>query len=194
MYEEVSVAILASPKSYMILLVSCYIASKMNLRYGWEYAGILVPSLLAIQWYQPLKIVATFAETFVILALASLLLRTHFFAHLHITGARKLMLFFTVSFVYKFILALSVGIIAPYQKASDFFAFGYLLSTLIAIKMHDKDLVIGMSRAVLQTSLVALMIATVIGFSLFKAVPLLNQYWNSTDLASDHSIKQQHNH
>ncbi len=179
MYEEVSVAILASPKSYIILLVSCYVASRMNLRYGWEYAGILVPSLLAIQWYQPLKIMATFAETLVILAVASLLLRNKVIANMDITGARKLVLFFTVSFAYKFSLALSLGVLAPYQKASDFFAFGYLLSTLIAIKMHDKNLVIGMSRTVLQSSLVALMIATGIGFSLFKTLPSLAQIWPS---------------
>jgi len=181
MYEEVSVAILASPKSYMILLVSCYVASRMNLRYGWEYAGILVPSLLAIQWYQPLKILATFAETFVVLALASLLLRNRVIANMDITGARKLVLFFTVAFAYKFALTMSLGVIAPYQKASDFFAFGYLLSTLIAIKMHDKNLVIGMSRTVLQSSLVALLIATFIGFSLFKVVPAFSQYWVSAE-------------
>ncbi len=186
MYEEVSVAILASPKSYMILLVSCYVASRMNLRYGWEYAGILVPSLLAIQWYQPLKIVATFAETLVVLAIASLLLGNRFIANLDITGARKIVLFFTVSFAYKFALALSLGVIAPYQKASDFFAFGYLLSTLIAIKMHDKNLVIGMSRTVLQSSLAALFFATIIGFTLLKTVPSLNQSWFSNELVSEH--------
>jgi len=187
MYEEVSVAILASPKSYMILLVSCYVASRMNLRYGWEYAGILVPSLLAIQWYQPLKIVATFAETFVVLGLASLLLRNRVIANMDITGARKLVLFFTVSFAYKFALALSLGVIAPYQKASDFFAFGYLLSTLIAIKMHDKNLVIGMSRTVLQSSVVALIFATVIGFSLVKVVPSFNQLGFSAEQLENRS-------
>lgn len=190
MYEEVSVAILASPKSYMILLVSCYVASRMNLRYGWEYAGILVPSLLAIQWYQPLKIMATFAETFVVLGLASLLLRNRVIANMDISGARKLILFFTVAFIYKFALTLSLGVIAPYQKASDFFAFGYLLSTLIAIKMHDKNLVIGMSRTVLQSSLVALLIATVIGFSLFKAVPFVNQFWFSNEAMANQSMSQ----
>ncbi|MBX2848680.1 MAG: poly-gamma-glutamate biosynthesis protein PgsC/CapC [Acidiferrobacterales bacterium] len=187
-YEEVSVAILASPKSYIILLVSCYVASRMNLRYGWEYAGILVPSLLAIQWYQPLKILATFAETFVVLAAASLLLRNRWLANMDITGARKLMLFFTVSFVYKFILALSMGVIAPYEKVSDYFAFGYLLSTLIAIKMHDKNLMIGMSRTVLQSSLSALAIATLIGFGLFKIVPVASQAFTPAQLQSSTPI------
>jgi len=59
MYEEISVAILASPKSYIIVLVCCYIASHMNLRYGWEFSGILIPSLLALQWYFPQKILVT---------------------------------------------------------------------------------------------------------------------------------------
>lgn len=169
MYEEVSIAILASPKSYIIILVSCYIASKMNLRYGWEYAGILVPSLLAIQWYQPFKIAATFLETFVVLLLASILLQIRVIGNMDLTGARKLMLFFTIAFGYKFILAIVFGVVAPYQKVSDFYAFGYLLSTLMAIKMHDKGLLIGMSRTILQTSLVAVFMATVIGYTLYRA-------------------------
>ena len=166
LYEEVSIAILASPKSYIILLCACFVASRMNLKYGWEYAGILVPSLLAMQWYQPLKILVTFAETFIILGLATIILRSKFVSNLDITGARKLVLFFTISFFYKFALASSLGVISPFEKASDYYAFGYLLSTLIALKMHDKGLTIQMSRTVLQSSLVAVLFATAIGFGL----------------------------
>ncbi len=187
LYEEVSVAILASPKSYIILLCSCFIASRMNLKYGWEYAGILVPSLLAIQWYQPFKIVVTFVETFFILGLASLLLQSRFVSNMDITGARKLMLFFTISFVFKFVMATSLGVISPFEKASDYYAFGYLLSTLIALKMHDKGLAISMSRTVLQSSLVAVIFATIIGFGLsqIQLSPLLAKTSKVKSLEND---------
>ena len=38
------------------------IAAQCNVRYGWDYNGILVPGLLAVAWYSPLKLVTTFVE------------------------------------------------------------------------------------------------------------------------------------
>lgn len=104
MYEDLASSILASPKAYIILLVSAFLASRMNIRYGWEYNGILVPSLLALQWYQPFKLLATFVETFVIFFLARMLLTVPLLRHRNIEGARLLLLFFTISFGYKMIL------------------------------------------------------------------------------------------
>src|ERR1041385_6321423 len=44
MYADTAASLLASPKSYIILIVTGFIASRMNLRYGWEYNGILIPA------------------------------------------------------------------------------------------------------------------------------------------------------
>lgn len=166
MYEDIAASILASPKSYIILIATAFLASRMNLLYGWDFAGILVPSLLALQWYQPGKIVASFVEATVILVLANAVLKLPAFRGVTIEGGRKLLLFFNISYAYKFVLAYLVLWLAPEQKITDLYGFGYLLPTLIALKMHDKDIYARMTRATLQTSLTAAVGATVVGFGL----------------------------
>lgn len=166
MYEDFSSNILASPKSYIILLTTAYIASRMNLRYGWDFNGILIPSLLALQWYQPSKIFISFAEAFIIYFIATLVLKLSFFKNMNIEGARKLLLFFNIGFFYKIVLSYFLIEYFPEVKISDYFGFGYLLSTLIAIKMYDKDVMALFFRATLQTSFVSIIVATIIGFSL----------------------------
>ncbi|GAA4354875.1 poly-gamma-glutamate biosynthesis protein PgsC/CapC [Kangiella marina] len=190
MYEEISLAILSSPKSYIILLVCAYIASRMNLLYGWEYSGILIPSLLALQWYDPQKILVTFLETFIILGIAVFTMKLPFFANKNFLGAKKIVLFFTIGILYKFALAYYLQWLSPYTKTSDYFAFGYLLSTLIAIKMHDKEYVIHISRATLQTSLTAIILATFIGYSLtFAKINYIEQSDSEQIIIEPHPIE-----
>lgn len=166
MYEDLASSILASPKAYIILLTAALIASRMNLRYGWDFNGILIPSLLALQWYQPEKLLVTFVEAFIILALARLLLRTPWLARGNIEGARQMLLFFNIGFFYKLALGWLLVLLAPQVKATDWFAFGYLLSTLLALRMFQKDIAVRMTRTTLQTSLVAVAGASVVGFAL----------------------------
>lgn len=128
-YEDIAATILASPKAYIVLITSAYIASRMNLRYGWEYSGILLPSLLALVWYQPTKVAASFAEAFVVLALSTLVLRLSVFKNATIEGARKLLLFATVSYAYKFALSYAFLWLSPDRKLTDYLGFGYLLAT-----------------------------------------------------------------
>lgn len=173
MYEDLAASILASPKAYIILLITAFVASRMNLLYGWDYSGILIPSLLALQWYQPEKILATFAESFVILIIAHFLLKTKWMRNAHMEGARKLVLFFNIGFVYKLLLAFILMGFFPPMKITDTYAFGYLLATLMALKMHDKDIAAGLTRATLQTSLSSVAVASVVGFAL-TFVPLSN--------------------
>ncbi len=165
-YEDLASSILASPKAYIVIIATAFVASRMNLYYGWEYNGILIPALLALQWYEPVKIVITFVEAFIILGLSSLVMQLPRFAHANIEGARKLLLFFNVGFAYKWLLSLVLATWWPDVKVSDAFAFGYLLSSLMAIKMHDKMIVGMLTRSTLQTSLVSVLIATVIGYAL----------------------------
>lgn len=166
MYEDIAASILASPKAYIILVTTAFVASRMNRRYGWDFNGILIPALLALQWYEPTKILISFVESFIILGIAILTLRLPWLANTTIEGARKLLLFFNIAFLYKIILAYAIAYVWPETKVSDYFAFGYLLSTLLAIKMHEKGIVIRMTRATVQTSLVSIVIASVFGYLL----------------------------
>ncbi len=166
LYEDMASSILATPKAYIILVSTAFLASRMNLYYGWDFNGILIPSLLALQWYQPVKILATIAESCIVLWLAMLLLKMPLLSKMTIEGARKLLLFFNISFAYKILLGYAILAWFPALKVTDYFGFGYLLSTLMAIKIHDKAIFARLTRATLQTSLTAVAIASLIGFTL----------------------------
>ncbi|NOQ34596.1 MAG: hypothetical protein GQ569_01710 [Methylococcaceae bacterium] len=166
LYEGVAASIIASPKAYIILICTAFLASRMNLVYGWDFNGILIPSLLALQWYEPIKILATVVESCVILLVAMLLLKAPLLNKMTIEGGRKLLLFFNVSFAYKMALAYGLLTWLPAVKITDFYGFGYLLSTLIAIKIHDKGIFARLLSVTLSTSFAAVIMAGLIGFSL----------------------------
>lgn len=172
LYEGVASSILASPKAYVILITTALIASRMNLVYGWDFNGVLIPSLIALQWYEPLKVATSLIEAFVIYGLGSMLLRTPIFADVTMEGARKILLFFNVSFAYKLLLGHTLVWSGFDVKVTDYYGFGYLLSTLIAIKIHDKNILARLTRATLQVSLMGVAIGSLIGFVLTSmAVP-----------------------
>ncbi len=171
LYEGIASDILASPKAYLILLTTAFIASRMNLHYGWEFSGILIPALLALQWFQPSKLVISLLEAALIFALGRAVLRLPVFRRMNMEGSRLLLLFFTVGYVYKIALGFALMWVAPSVKASDFYAFGYLLSTLLAVKMHQKQITWQISRTTVQTSLMGLAVASLIGYLLAVAWP-----------------------
>ena len=166
MYNDLAASLLATPKAYIILLTTALLASRMNLHYGWEFNGILIPSLLALQWFQPARILASFFEAFLILGLARLLLRLPALARLHIEGPRALLFFFTLDFLYKLTLGWLLPLVWPAAPLTDIYGFGYLLSTLIALRMYEKEIAARLTRATLQTSLVAVGVASIAGFAL----------------------------
>ncbi len=171
-YEDVAASILASPKAYIILVVTAFLASRMNLFYGWDFNGILIPSLLALQAFQPFKIVTSFAEALFIYGVAVLVLRTPLFANVTIEGGRKILLFFNIGFIYKMALGYGILLFAPEYKITDYFGFGYLLSTLIAVKVHDKNILGRLSRSTLQIAATGAAVATLVGFTLSLLPPL----------------------
>jgi Capsule biosynthesis CapC len=170
-YEGLASSILASPKAYIILVLTAFIASQMNLRYGWDFSGILIPALIALQWYQPLKILTSFVEAGIIYAIAHQVLKLPYFASMTIEGARKLVIFFNVSFVYKLLLGHAIAWLALDVKTTDFYAFGYLLSTLLAIKAYDKQIFPRVIRSTLEVSLAGAAAGNLIGFILVLVLP-----------------------
>ncbi|MES2858454.1 MAG: poly-gamma-glutamate biosynthesis protein PgsC/CapC [Pseudomonadota bacterium] len=170
-YEGISSDILASPKAYLILLATAFIASRMNLHYGWEFSGILIPALLALQWFQPTKLLISLLEAALIFGLGHAALRLPVFRRMNMEGSRLLLLFFSVGYLYKLGLGFALTWLAPSVKASDFFAFGYLLSTLLAVKMHQKQITWQISRTTVQTSLMGLAVASLVGYGLTLAWP-----------------------
>lgn len=166
LYDDIASSILSAPKAYIVLIITAFIASKMNLRYGWDFNGIILPALIALQWYDPSKILFSFVESFIILGLATLALKTPVLSKVTIEGAYKLLLFFNIGFLYKIALGYVFYYYFPQYQATQYFAFGYLLSTLLAIKMHSSSITIRLTRATIQTSLFAVFIASIVGYSI----------------------------
>lgn len=166
LYEDMATSFLASPKSYVIVITTAFIASRMNLLYGWDFNGILIPSLLTLLWYEPLRILASIIESAVILNTGIWALSTPWLKKTTVEGARKVLLFFNISFVYKLILGYAAYWFWPDAKVTDIYGFGYLLSTLMAVKAHDKNITIRLTRATIQVSLVAAVLANILGFGL----------------------------
>ncbi len=181
MYEDIASSVLASPKAYIILISTAFIASRLNLYYSWDFNGILIPSLIAIQWYEPLKVLTSFVEGWIIFLACSQLLKLKWFKETTIEGARKIILFFNVSFAYKMLLGHILGRIFPGLQVSDCFGFGYLLPSLLAMKMHDKAIPVRITRTTLQASIVGAAFAGVVGFML----TFLPQGWISNLATTD---------
>jgi len=165
-YEDVSTSLLASPKSYVILITTAFIASWINLRYAWDFNGILIPALLGLTLHEPLKIVTTIAECMVIYSVGSMLLKAPLIRDIAMQGGRKLLFFFTVCFVLRLLMSHLIPVFFGSWEVSDALGLGYLLSTLMAVKAHDKKLMVRMLKGTLQVSLVGGIAGSLIGFCL----------------------------
>jgi len=164
LYNDPFLTFLASPRAYIILLVTTLIVTHMNIDYGWDYGGILIAGLLALEWYFPLRVFVTLGEAFLVYFIAMYLLKSRLFQGADITRARQLVLFFVIGFIYKFFLDWGLTLFAPEVKIIDFFGFGYLLSTFIAITMYEKQAPIRIASSLLQTSFLGAVLGTGISF------------------------------
>src|SRR5436190_15183694 len=164
LYNDLLLTFLASPRAYIILIVTTLLVTRMNLTYGWDYGGILVAGLLALEWYFPLRVFVTLGEALLVYVIASSLLKSKLFESADITRARQLVLFFSIGFMYKYLLNWWLTLFAPEVKIIDLFAFGYLLSTFIAITMYETQAPIRIFSSLLQTSLLGAILGTAIAF------------------------------
>jgi hypothetical protein len=172
-YENAAINFVGHAKAHIILLTAALLAAQFNLSYGWDFNGILVPALLAMLWLTPLKLVATVGEAIAVVYLVRGFLRLPVIRHMDFAGPRKIALVFTLAFVWKLALGFAIAPVLPEFKISDAYGFGYLLSSLLAVKMLGlKSL-----RAVLMPSLTAsaggFVIGSVAGFMLDLAAPQL---------------------
>ncbi len=171
LYEGLASSMLATPKAYMILVLTAMYASHMNVKYGWDFSGILIPALIALQWYQPTKIVTSFVEAALIYAIARQVLKLPFLASVTMEGANKILLFFNISFALKLVVGHLLVWSGWDVKTTDFYGFGYLLSTLLAMKAHDKDIFPRLLRSTLQVSFVGAALGNLAGIALAVLVP-----------------------
>lgn len=180
LYANVDEIFASTPKVYIIILITTLIATRMSLGYGWDYGGILIAGLIALQWYSPMRIMMTMCEALVIYGICSVLLKTRFFEQRNIVHARKVLLFFNIAFLYRILLGDFVMSFLPEQRVIEYYGFGYLLSTLIALKMHENNSAIRVGAMVLYTSLVGFIAGSVIAFCLGAITGHLGNFNNSS--------------
>ena len=165
LYEDISTSLLASPKAYMIVITTAFIASWINLRYAWDFNGILIPALLGLLWYDPSKIIISCLECVFIYSVALHLLKLPLFKTMTIQGGSKLIFFFSICFVYRLLLCHILPIMIPGIELTEALGFGYLLTTLMAIKAYDKKLVARMLTATTKVSVLGAVAGSLIGFA-----------------------------
>lgn len=170
-YENTALDFLASPKAYIILLVGAYLASRFNLTYGWDYNGILVPALLSLTWMEPMRILTTVIEALILLYAAELFMKLPHIRTFNFEGPRKVVVVFVIGFLLKYSFSWGIGDYAPTQRITDLFGFGYLLPSLLATKMLQKKTVGRVLLPALETSLLAFIIANLLGIALDVLAP-----------------------
>jgi hypothetical protein len=152
--ESISQDFLTTPHKTIVLLIGCALGARLNLRYGWEFGGILVPGLLAIAWASPSKVFATFAEVIVTVAVLRLALRVRPFRRMDLSGLRPLVLAFVLAYFLKLTLAWQLGESIPGFRAHELFGFGYLLPALLAVRCWKRG---SLTRILVPTAAASLM-------------------------------------
>jgi len=170
-YEDIAQNFLASPKAYIILLTTALLAARFNLRYGWDFNGILVPALLALIWLEPSKLVATLVEVVVLVVATRALLSLPGLRTFNLEGPRKTVLVFFLGFILKWSLGWAVGGRLPGLKVTDLFGFGYLVPTLLAVKILQKRDMPRVLFATVHTSLAGFLVGSLVGFGLSLVEP-----------------------
>lgn len=170
-YENVALDFLGSPKAYMILLTGAFLAAQYNLKYGWDYAGVLVPSLIALAWFTPLTVLITLTEALVLFFVTRAVLSLPVIRQFNFEGPRKVSVVFTVGFFLKYFFGWALYFLAPDARITDFFGFGYVLTSLLAAKMLSKKIIGRVLLPTAQVSLTAFLVGSMIGYALERLAP-----------------------
>lgn len=163
--EDVAASFLGSPKAYILLITGAILAASANVLDGWDFNGILVPALLSLVVFEPLKFGATFAEALIIVAVASLAIKHTRLGRANIEGPRRIVLFFCFDYAMRFVFAATVGRTLPGGDVVGLMGFGYLLPTLLAVKIAQRQSAPLVLLPTAQVSVGAFILGTLIGFS-----------------------------
>jgi Capsule biosynthesis CapC len=162
--ENVAADFLSSPKIYLLLLTGAIIGAAANVRYGWDYNGILVPALLGLVIVQPSRLLVTFVEAAVLLVLIASLQKWTPVGRWNIEGPRRVVVFFCTDYLLRFGLAWVFSKSLPTVDVNGFLGFGYLLPTLLAVKSSQKG---ALALVILPSAVIAaasFLFGTLLGF------------------------------
>ena len=130
-----------------------------------------MPSLIALTWFQPLLAVTTIAESLVLLYASQAAMALPLLKRRNLEGPRKLALVFTVGFVLKLALGWTLALWFPKIRLTELFGFGYVLTSLIAVKMLNLKKTGRVLLPSIAVSLVGYVAASAIGLGLEQLAP-----------------------
>jgi hypothetical protein len=133
-FEDVALDFLASPKIYIVLVTAAFFGARNNLLYGWDFGGIMVPALLALVALTPTELVVTLLEAVVLAAFYVVVVQLPGIRSLNLEGPRRLVSMYLLSYALKWILAMAAQALDIQFYVSDLYGFGYLLTSLIAVR------------------------------------------------------------
>jgi len=151
-FDSMATSAWTSPVTLILLITTAVIAARNNLRFGWDFGGILVPALLAILVYNPAKIAWTLAEIGILYALLDVVLRIPWLARKDWGGTRLLVLTYSISWLWKLALATFVDQMGWSLAVSDLFGFGYLLTSLVVVRCRRKGGLLKITPPILWTA------------------------------------------
>jgi len=172
LYEDTALDFLGNAKSYLLLLTTAALAARFNLRFGWDFGGILVPALLGLLLFTPTELAITIGEALLLWVAALGLLRLTPLGRMNLEGPRKVALVFMLSVVLKWLLSLGVGDRLVGLRPRDLFGFGYLLSSLLALRMLQRRSAARVLLPTLTTAALGWALGSAIGFGLDLVAPL----------------------
>jgi hypothetical protein len=164
--ESVALRFLDTPKAYLLILTGAMLGARGNVEYGWDYNGILVPALLAVAWYEPFKLLGTMVEALVVYLLARYLAESPLFARVPLVGPRRMVFVAFIGFFVKLVAGHVLARYAPHVQVIDFLGFGYILPSLLAVKMWNKLRIGIVLMPTLQVSLTAFLLGNALAFGL----------------------------
>lgn len=135
--ENISADFLAAPKVTVVLLSTAVVATWTAERYGWNAGGLLVPSLLALLVFGPVKLLTTVVEIILLMALYSVVTSLPGVRRLPLVGPRRLVAMYMLAWLLKVSLAWTGLQLELPVAAWDLYGFGYLLSSLVAVRCLD---------------------------------------------------------
>lgn len=138
MFEDIAVDFLAVPKVYLVLVVTAFVAARNNIRFGWDFAGILVPALLAVIAFDPLKLLSTLVEILLLAFLYGRIMALPGVRDLNLEGPRRIVTMYTLAYGLKWVGAAVAAAFHLEFYFSDLYGFGYLLTSLVALKCWQK--------------------------------------------------------
>ncbi|AKT36860.1 poly-gamma-glutamate biosynthesis protein PgsC/CapC [Chondromyces crocatus] len=164
--ESLSLAFLESPKAHLLLVIGALLGARANVLYGWDYNGILVPALLAVAWYEPTKLLTTTIEALVIYLITRFLIARPPFSRMLLVGPRRMMFVYIAGYLLKLLIGFAAARWAPGLQMIDYFGFGYLLPSLLAVKMWNKEHIGVVIMPTIQVSLTAFLVGNAVGYIL----------------------------